>query len=120
MTCPDDYNVIMLRLPGDILSAVRTDSNGYPTIYINDALCGAARQQALNHELSHIVHDDFSNRLTIYDAERRAVRESRINMLTRSDGRLNILEEIRLTRFGDELYAHTFGANYEWIPFVMA
>lgn len=119
MTCPDDYNVILLQMPGDILAAVRTDADGYPTIYINDALSEPARRQALNHELSHIVHDDLTNHLTIYDAERRAVRQSRINMFTRADGRLSILEEIRLARLGDSLHAYTFGAAQEWTPFVL-
>ena len=117
MTCPDDYNVVLLDLPGDVLAAVRVDYNGYPTIYVNSQLSEPARRQAVAHELAHIAGDDFSNHLTIYDAEKRAIRESQVNMLTRSERRLTPLETIRLARLGDALHAHTFGAAYDWMPY---
>lgn len=119
MTCPDDYNVILLNMPGDVLAAVRVDCNGYPTIYVNNQLSEPARRQAVAHELAHIENDDFANHLTIYDAERQAVRQSRVQMLTRSERRLSPLESIRLARFGDALHGYTFRTVYDWIPYRM-
>jgi Zn-dependent peptidase ImmA (M78 family) len=63
------YRVYMLPFPGDIKAAVRIDAEGYPSIYINDALSPAAKKQAFLHELRHIERDDHYNDLTIEEAE---------------------------------------------------
>ena len=122
MTCPDDYNVVLMQFTGDILSAVRLDNNGYPTIYINDALSAPAKQEALLHELSHFEHDDIYNHLTIYDVEKRAIRESKVQMLTSSDGRMTAREDINLAYVGDRLHEEVFftNNNHVWIPFASA
>ena len=83
MKCPDDYAVVMVNLPGDILAAVRINQDGYPTIYVNDCLSIAARREALRHELRHLKNGDFHNHLTIYDAEKQASGESRISAMYR-------------------------------------
>lgn len=70
MTLTDDeYRVYMMPFPGDIMGAVRVDAEGFPSIYINDALSPEAKKRALLHELRHIERDDFYNSLTIDEVE---------------------------------------------------
>ena len=68
----DDYHVYLMPFPGDIRAAVRIDSDGYPSIYINDKLAPEAAKRALLHELKHIQHDDFGNGLTLREIEKNA------------------------------------------------
>lgn len=77
MKYPDDYNVVFIRLPGDVLSVMRQDCNGYPTIYINDQLCIEAKRVALRHELAHYFYNDFFSTDCIRSAERRAAARAR-------------------------------------------
>ena len=72
LKCPDDYRVVFMPFPGDVLGAVRVDADGYPTVYINEALSLEARRKTLIHELRHIERGDLSNHLTIYQAEAEA------------------------------------------------
>lgn len=70
MTLTDDeYRVYLMPFPGDIMGAVRIDNEGFPSIYINDALSPAAKKQAFLHELRHIQRDDFYNNLPIEEVE---------------------------------------------------
>jgi hypothetical protein len=78
LKCPDDYRVVMVDFPGDVLAAVRVDPNGYYTIYINEKLSLQAKREALKHELNHIMQGDFDNHYTIYDIEKRAAAKERI------------------------------------------
>jgi len=84
MTCPDDYNVVMMPFPGDILAVVRVDANGYPTVYINDYLSPEAKKQALRHELWHFANGDFDSHTTIYDVEKQAAYAERGEPIFRS------------------------------------
>lgn len=72
MTEPDDYRVILMPFPGDVYACVRVDPDGYPTIYINEALSPDAQRRALAHELHHFQNGDLFNYLTIEDVERGA------------------------------------------------
>ena len=109
MTTPDDYNVIMMPFPGDILAAVRVDATGYPTIYINDYLSPSSKQEALRHELAHILRNDLTNHLTIYDAEKGAVaRELLPAIMTRSFRDLTDAEAWGLLFAGVILFHNAF------------
>jgi hypothetical protein len=110
MTQPDDYNVVYRQFPGDILAAVRTDADGYPTIYINVYLSPEARREALDHELWHIEHGDMTNSITIYDAEKQAcARDGLPAIMTKAYQALTedqtwglLLASVRLFAFGFE------------------
>ena len=109
MTTPDDYNVIMMPFPGDILAAVRVDASGYPTIYINDYLSTPSKQIALRHELAHILRGDLTNHLTIYDAEKGAVASAQLpEIMMRSVRELTGAEEWGLLFAGVIMANHAF------------
>lgn len=65
----DEYRVYMVPFPGDVLGAVRIDVEGFPSIYINDALSPEARKKAFLHELRHIQRDDMYNGKPIEEIE---------------------------------------------------
>lgn len=65
----DEYRVYMIQFPGDINAAVRVDCEGFPSIYINDALSPAAKKRALLHEIRHIERDDLYNDKPIDEVE---------------------------------------------------
>ena len=69
MLTEDECRVYMVQFPGDIKAAVRLDKDGFPSIYINDALSPAARRRALEHEIRHIEHNDHFNDLPIEEIE---------------------------------------------------
>lgn len=69
MLSEDEYRVYLMPFPGDIMSAVRVDAEGFPSIYINDKLSPAAKKRAFLHELRHIERDDFYNNMTIDEVE---------------------------------------------------
>lgn len=64
-----EHTVYLVPLPGDIKAAVQIDIDGYPSIYINDALSPAAKKKAFLHEMRHVVHDDFYNDKPIREIE---------------------------------------------------
>ena len=68
----DEYRVYMMPFPGDILATVRVDADGFPSIYINDALSPDAKKRAFAHELRHIADEDFYNDRSIEEVERDA------------------------------------------------
>ena len=109
MKCPDDYRVVMIRFPGDVLAAVRVDADGYPTVYINDALSMPARREALRHELQHIRRGDFCNHLTIYDVENGTCATAQLTALPRSFRPLTDEEEAKLMLVGLQLTVDAFG-----------
>ena len=109
MKCPDDYNVILVRLPGDVLSVVRVDVNSYPTVYINEALSLQAKRTALLHELAHFRQGDFTNHATIYDAEKRACFIARYANFARSFRPLTDAEALQQEIAGTALALHAFG-----------
>ena len=65
MLTDGDYHVYMIPFPGDIKAAVRIDSEGYASIYINEYLSPEAKKKAFLHEIRHIERDDFYNSLPI-------------------------------------------------------
>lgn len=67
----DEYRVYMIQFPGDINAAVRVDCEGFPSIYINDALSPEAKKRAFLHELRHIEDEDFYNDRSIEEVERK-------------------------------------------------
>ena len=111
MKYPDDYNVVFIRLPGNVLSVMRQDCNGYPTIYINDQLCIEAKRVALRHELAHYAADDLYNAVTIYDAEKRAVSRSRLNHMPRAYRPMTETEDVLQLVAGDALARHLWDGN---------
>ena len=109
MKCPDDYAVVMIEMPGDILAVVRTDGDGYPTIYINDLLSVPAKRAALRHELRHLQNGDFDNHLTIYDAERQASARSAPGINTCSTRPLTGEDYVKLSVIAQTLSTDVFG-----------
>ena len=109
MKCPDDYNVIFVRLPGDVLAVVRVDINGYPTVYMNEALSIPARRMALRHELWHFAQGDFTNHVTIYDAEKRACSSAKYANFARTFRPLTDAETLQQITAGAALSLHAFG-----------
>ena len=71
----DEYRVYLMPFPGNINGAVRVDVDGFPSIYINDALSPAAKKRAFLHELRHIQRDDFYNNLPIEEVESDGIQE---------------------------------------------
>ena len=67
-----EYRVYLMPFPGNVLAAVRLDAEGYPSIYINDALSPEAKKRAFLHELRHIEDEDFYNDRSIEEVERDA------------------------------------------------
>ena len=64
-----EHTVYLVPLPGDIKAAVQIDIDGYPSIYINDALSPQAKKKAFWHEIRHIAHNDFFNDKPIREIE---------------------------------------------------
>lgn len=69
MIDPDEYRVYMINLPPTVRGAVRLDSDGFPSIYINDSLSPVARKKAFLHEIRHIERNDHTNRKSIGQVE---------------------------------------------------
>jgi len=65
----DEYRVYLVHLPGTIHGACRIDKDGFPSIYINDALSPEAKKAAFRHEMRHIERDDFYNNKSITEVE---------------------------------------------------
>lgn len=65
----EEYRVYLMSFPGDVLGAVRVDADGFPSIYINDALSPDARRRVFDHELRHIRDDDHYNDRPIEEVE---------------------------------------------------
>ena len=109
MIQPDEYRVVMMPFPGDILACVRLGPDGFPTVYINDYLCPAAKRAALDHELAHLSNDDFYNHWTIFDAEKRACHTLRLSSMPRAFTPLSESDTLRLDRVGLALTLDAFG-----------
>lgn len=55
-----------------VSSAVRVDNNGDYNIYIDERLSDEAKKRKLNHELTHIKRNHFSDCVSVTDAENEA------------------------------------------------
>lgn len=64
-----EFRVYLVKLPGTIHGAVRIDADGFPSIYINEALSPDAKRAAFLHEIRHIERDDFYNNKSIREVE---------------------------------------------------
>lgn len=110
LRCPDDYRVVMVDFPGDVLAAVRVDCNGYYTVYINDRLSLQAKREALKHELNHILQGDYDNHYTIYDIEKRAAAKERIAVNLKSNMSFVPEEDfLKMIQVGKALFVDAFG-----------
>lgn len=65
----DEYRVYEVALPGDIYGAVRLDADGFASIYINNALSPAEKKKTLEHEIEHLLNNDFYNDKDIREVE---------------------------------------------------
>lgn len=61
----------LVKLPGTVRAATRLSKDGtdFPNVYINDQLSPPAREKALQHELEHLMNEDFYNFRSIQDVE---------------------------------------------------
>lgn len=110
LKCPDDYRVVMVDFPGDVLAAVRVDPTGYYTIYINEKLSLQAKREALKHELRHILNGDHENHYTIYDVERKACAKERVAINLKSN--MPYVTEpdfLKMIEVGKALFVDAFG-----------
>lgn len=65
-----EYRVCMVHFPtGDVTGAIREDSDGFITIYIDDQLSPEARLSKFLHEIKHMFNDDLHNSKDIREAE---------------------------------------------------
>jgi len=55
----DDYTCRLVRLPGDVHALIAETEDGWPLIWINDALSPQARTKAFWHEMQHFLHGDL-------------------------------------------------------------
>ena len=69
MLCDGEFRVYLVPFPGDIRAAVRLDQDGFPSIYINDALSPSAKKAAFLHEIRHIRRNDHTNTRNIREVE---------------------------------------------------
>lgn len=66
-----EYRVCMVHFPtGDVTGAIREDSDGFVTIYIEDQLAPEARLTKLMHEIKHMKNDDLNNSQDIREVEK--------------------------------------------------
>lgn len=72
-----DYRVYIIALPGTVRAAVRIDSDGFASIYINASLSMAEQAKAFKHEMRHLRRGDMFNFRSIRQIERRERRCSK-------------------------------------------
>jgi hypothetical protein len=68
-------NRIFLRLaplPTAVKGVTLPDSDGDYTVFINADLCPETREKVIEHEMSHIQKNHFSDMLTVVEAEQDA------------------------------------------------
>ena len=66
-----DYFVRVVDLTDTVDAAVRPNDDGTYSVYINTRASSAAQYAAMDHELQHIVKDDFNNEKPISEIEHR-------------------------------------------------
>lgn len=68
-----DVFVRLVNLPSYSVGAtVQEDCNGDYNVYVNARYGAIGQKKALDHELDHIVHDDFRNEKPLEVVESRA------------------------------------------------
>lgn len=68
----DGYRVYFVPFTGDIKAVLRLDPEGYPSIYINDALSPEAKKKAFMHEMRHFSRGDMFSDRAIEEVEKYA------------------------------------------------
>lgn len=69
MLTEGDFHVYLLPFAGDIEGCVTMDEDCFYSIYINANLPPDRQRKVLDHELNHILNNDFYNDKPIYDIE---------------------------------------------------
>lgn len=69
MLTEGDFHVYLLPFDGDIEGCVTMDEDCFYSIYINANLPPDRQRKVLDHELNHILNNDFYNDKPIYDIE---------------------------------------------------
>lgn len=64
-----DYFIELMKLPPHIYAFVRSNGDGTYTIYLDPSRDIFSRIDDWEHEIWHIIHDDFYNGLPIYEVE---------------------------------------------------
>lgn len=67
-----DYFVRMVELPEGVRGATAPNDDGTFSVYLNSRLSREIGSSCLEHELRHIVHDDFSRPQSVEEKERDA------------------------------------------------
>lgn len=74
-----EYIIRILDMPEFARGFVKCDSDGFANIYINAKLNDVGKQIAADHEMTHVINDDFYNDDDIRTIEARADGRSVIN-----------------------------------------
>ena len=69
MLTEGDFHVYMIPMYGDVEGCVTMDENCFYSIYINSNLSVEKQRKVLEHELRHIINNDFYNNKPITDIE---------------------------------------------------
>lgn len=72
MKLPDNCTVRMVDLPVKCKGMVSLSPDGHYNIYINSRRAHVTQAEAADHELTHIINDDFHNSDDIRTVEARA------------------------------------------------
>lgn len=70
MMIDDDYRICIVPLPRRVRGCIRTDPEGYATIYISSYLSRSEQYAVLGHELRHLRRNDMYSSRSIRDIER--------------------------------------------------
>lgn len=62
----------LIPLPMAVKGVTIPDEEGDYTVIINENLCPESRKRALEHEISHIKQNHFSDMITVEEAEMNA------------------------------------------------
>lgn len=71
----EDIIVRVIPMPGKIRGATVLDENGDYNIYLNDNLSPNQRQRTYEHELFHILNNDFFSGKARTDIEKNVPKE---------------------------------------------
>lgn len=66
-----DFRVYLIPLPLDVRGAIRIDTDGFASIYINDALSYFEQKEVFRHELRHLRRGDMYSTRSIRAVEAR-------------------------------------------------
>ncbi len=80
------FAVYPVPFDGHIKALVTLGEDDFYSIYVNCHLSPEAQKKAVDHELRHIMHDDFRNCESIYDVEQNAsnvnkTKQSKTNLI---------------------------------------